>query len=104
MSDDTMSSMNCGTVAGGGVELPGSVDQLTPQVGAGGVSSKPLNAAGAVPPESEFAFHHCAPQKVTALPTAPAIGPTVRSPTTNVPPKDGVCVGMLSDACTSAAS
>jgi hypothetical protein len=65
MLDDTMIAMYPGIVAGGGVELPGSVDQFTPQVGDGGVSSKPLNAAGAVPPERELSFHHRAPQNVT---------------------------------------
>ena len=52
---DTITAMKVGSgPAGGGVLLPGSVDQVTPQAGAGGVSSKPLNAAGAAPPLTLF--------------------------------------------------
>ena len=57
-----MIAMYGGIDAGGGAELPGSVVQFTPQTGAGVESSKPLKAAGPVPPLSEFSFHHCAPE------------------------------------------
>src|SRR5438445_5550721 len=67
--------------AGGGGLLPGAVVQLTPHAGLAGALAKPLNAAGALPPESELTFHHCAPQKVTE-PVA------LWSPTTNAPPPE----------------
>ena len=67
--------------AGGGVLLPGSVVQFVPQLETGGVSSKPLKAAGAAPPLRRFSFDHCAPQNVTEVPTA-----LFPSPITNPPP------------------
>src|SRR6185437_8608658 len=75
--------MNAGSgPAGGGGLLPGSVDQVAPHAGRlAGAFSKPLNAAGAEPPLRSFRFHHCAPQNVTAVPTA-----ALPSPITNVPP------------------
>src|SRR5579884_220337 len=102
--DATMIAMYCGMVDGGGVELPGSVVQFMPQLGVAVESSKPLKAAGPVPPLSELFFHHCAPQKFTDSPTAFATGPTVRSPTTKVPPTARISTGMLRLLCTSAAS
>jgi hypothetical protein len=68
------------------------------------VSSKPLNAAGAAPPESEFSFHHWAPHNVTEVPAEEAIGPTVRSPTTNMPPGVIAAAGMCSEAVAFGAS
>jgi hypothetical protein len=63
--------MNAGSgPAGGGALLPGSVLQPVPQLGVDGSFAKPLNAAGADPPLSEFSFHHWAPQKVTDVPAA----------------------------------
>jgi len=55
---------------GGGVELPGSVDQSRPQVGVRGSSAKPLKLLGAARPLNVLSFAHCAPQNVTELPTA----------------------------------
>src|SRR2546427_6092653 len=55
---------------GGGVELPGSVDQSRPQVGVRGSSAKPLKLLGAARPLNVLSFAHCAPQNVTGLPTA----------------------------------
>ena len=57
---EAITAMNGGTVAGGGELFPGWVTQVPPQVG--GVklvsSAKPLNAAGAAPPLSEFSVAH----------------------------------------------
>src|SRR6516165_6581078 len=70
-----------GPLGGGGL-LPGLVDQLVPQGGRpAGTFSKPLNEAGAEPPLKSFSFHHCEPQKVTAVPIA-----AFPLPITNVPP------------------
>jgi hypothetical protein len=54
---------------GGGVELPGSLDQSRPQVGVCGSSAKPLKLLGAPRPLNLLSFAHCAPQNVTELPT-----------------------------------
>src|SRR5258708_24383739 len=79
---ETITPMKAGRgPAGGGVLLPGSVLQPVPQLGVLGLSAKPLKLAGAVPPLKEFSFHHCAPQNVTAVPTA-----LFWSPITNEPP------------------
>src|SRR6266550_257774 len=68
---DTMTAIYEGTLLGGSELLPGSVVQVPPQLG--GVVllwlAKPLKLAGALPPLKEFSFDHCAPQKVTELPT-----------------------------------
>src|SRR5438128_12534707 len=66
--------------AGGGALLPGSVLQSVPQLGVFGFRAKPWKLAGAGPPLKEFSCHHCAPQKVTDVPTA-----LFRSPITNEP-------------------
>jgi hypothetical protein len=75
--------MDSGSGPGGGPELlPGLVDQLVPQAGdVSGVLAKPLKDAGAKPPLSVFAIHHCAPQNVTGVPTA-----ALPSPMTKLPP------------------
>src|SRR6266849_6234618 len=83
---ETITAMYAGSgPAGGGVLLPGSVDQLTPHVTVAGVSSKPLNSAGAAPPLRLFSFHHWAPQKVTAVPTAALLSPITKLPPAEVP-------------------
>ena len=56
--------------AGRGGLSPGPVVQSVGQAAVGGVVSKPLNAAGAVPPLRPFSFHHLAPQKLTSVPSA----------------------------------
>src|SRR5262249_35021775 len=80
---ETITIMKAGSAPlGGGVLLPGLVDQLGPQAGRpAGLFSKPLKEAGAEPPLRSFTFDHCAPQKVTAVPIA-----ALPSPITNVPP------------------
>src|SRR5437763_3932905 len=76
----TITAMYSGSgPAGGPALLPGSVLQPVPQEGAAGVSAKPLNVAGALPPLRLFAFAHCAPQNCT-VPVA------LLSPMTNAPP------------------
>src|SRR5690242_8599465 len=80
----TMTAMYAGSgPAGGGVELPGLVLQLTPHCGVDGFAAKPLKAPGSTaclsPALRTFCFHHCEPQKYTE-PVA------VLSPTTNEPP------------------
>jgi hypothetical protein len=83
---DTMIAIYDGMLSGGPELLPGSVVHVPPQLG--GVVllwlAKPLKLAGAVPPLKEFSFHHCAPQKVTDVPTA-----AFRSPITKCPPPAG---------------
>src|SRR6266571_2318160 len=82
---ETITAMKVGREpAGGGVLLPGSVDQVVPQAAAGGVSSKPLKEAGAEPPLRLFSFAHCAPQKVTAVPTAEFPSPITKLPLAKV--------------------
>jgi hypothetical protein len=79
---ETTTAMNAGNgPGGGGVLLPVSVIQLVPQDAEAGVSSKPLNDAGAGPPLSVFSFDHWAPQKVTSVPIA-----AFPSPITKLPP------------------
>jgi hypothetical protein len=80
---ETSTAMKAGSGPGGGGGLePGSVDQSIPQATPLlGLDSKPLNAAGAVPPLSVFRFHYCAPQNVTFVPTA-----AFPSPITKLPP------------------
>src|SRR5690348_3964892 len=80
---ETITAMKAGSgPTGGGGVLPGVVDQVVPHAGnAAGAFSNPLNAAGAAPELRSFCFHHCAPQKMTAVPVA-----AFRSPITKVPP------------------
>src|SRR4029077_780986 len=74
----TTTPMNAGSGPdGGGVELPGAVDQLLPQPGVCGLPAKPLKLRGA---PNELSSAHCALQKVTELPTAPFL------PMTKLPP------------------
>jgi hypothetical protein len=64
-----MTAIYEGTPWGGGELLPGSADQVAPQVG--GllvVSAKPSKLEGASPPLSELSFAHWAPQYVTDVP------------------------------------
>ena len=74
--------MVAGTEFGGLELLPGSLFHEPPQAGGFGVNvlAKPLKASGAAPPLREFSFAHCAPQKVTFLPTT-----ALRSPITKLP-------------------
>src|SRR5205823_1827364 len=83
MELDTITAMEAGSgPVGGGALFPGAVDQPPPHAGRlAGAFAKPLNAAGAPPPLRSFAFHHCAPQNVTAVPIAAFL-----SPIANVPP------------------
>lgn len=79
---ETITAIKAGSgPGGGGGLLPGSVDQLVPQVTDAGAFSKPLKADGAEPPLNVFSFPHCAPQKVTGVPNA-----AFPSPITKVPP------------------
>src|SRR5450759_607161 len=77
-----MTPMKAGSgPAGGGVLFPVSALQLVAlQLGALGLSAKPLKLAGADPPLREFSFHHCAPQKVTELPTTAFLSPMTKLP------------------------
>src|SRR6266545_2056924 len=78
---ETITAMSAGSGPGGGdALLPGDVVQLVPHVTVGGDFSKPLNEAGAVPPVRLFRFHHCAPQKVTEVPTAALLLPMTKLP------------------------
>src|SRR6185437_10303997 len=63
--------------SGGSDLLPGSVVQLPPQLPSTSLA-KPLNEAGASPPESEFSFHHCAPQNSTWVPTVAFSSPITK--------------------------
>src|SRR5260370_36701605 len=66
----TTTPMNAGSgPVGGGVELPGSADQLRPQPGARGLSAKPLKLLGTPRPFNELSLAHWALQKVAELPT-----------------------------------
>src|SRR3954467_14613165 len=67
-------------VAGGLEVLPGWVFQVPPQVGVGLLVSKPLNAAGAVPPLRGLSLAHWAPQKDTWVPLAVLASPVAKSP------------------------
>src|SRR5271169_2018953 len=80
--------MSSGSGPGGGPELlPGAVDQLVPHAGeVSGVLAKPLKAAGANPPLSAFAFHHCAPQNVTEDPMVALPSPITKLPAEPEPP------------------
>src|SRR6476660_610464 len=75
---ETIASITGGSGPAGGSELlPGSVVHEPPQLPVTSLA-KPLNAAGAAPPERVLSFHHCAPQKVTCEPVA-----ALPSPMTN---------------------
>src|SRR5215218_8739718 len=77
----TITAMSCGNgPGGGGALLPGDVVQPVPHVTVGGDFANPLNEAGAVPPLRLFSFHHCAPQKVTEVPTAALLSPMTKLP------------------------
>src|ERR1700747_1895260 len=77
----TATSMYSGSGAGGGSELlPVPLVQARPHAGVGNELTQPLNDDGAGPPLSELSFHHCAPQNVTAVPTAVSRSPTVKLP------------------------
>src|SRR6266853_1780637 len=77
----TITAMKAGRgPSGGGVLLPGSVVQATPQLGVVGLSAKPLKLFGAEPPLVGLFCTHCAPQKVTELPTAEFWSPITKLP------------------------
>src|SRR5260370_34713692 len=84
---ETMTPMSVGTLGGGGVELPGSVDQVPPQFGGGSprkLSSnpaKPFIAAGGGPPPMTLVFPHRPLPHLTRLPS-----PASTAPMTNAPP------------------
>ena len=91
---ETITAMYDGSgPAGGGVLFPGSVDQLVPHVTAAGVSSKPLNAAGASPAATSLSFDQRDPQKVTSWPTA--CSPL---PITKLPPAAKAKIRIVVDA------
>src|SRR2546422_6148765 len=79
---EAITAMKGGTLAGGPELFPGSVIQLPPQVGGAVLvwSANPLKARGAGPPLRELTFAHCAPQKVTVLPTAALRSPITKEP------------------------
>ena len=76
---EAITAMYEGTLSGGFELFPGSLVQL-PQQLCGAVSANPLKALGAGPLLSEFTFAHCAPQKVTVLPTAALTSPITKEP------------------------
>src|SRR5437879_12913093 len=84
---DTITPIYAGTVCGGGVELPGSVDHVPPQFGGGSprkLSSnpaKPFIASGGPPPLMRLIFAHWLLHHVTWLPS-----PASRSPMTKAAP------------------
>src|SRR5438552_10593146 len=77
----TMIPMYAGSgPAGGGVLLPGSVDQPPPQAGSLGVSAKPLKLDDAAVPLIKLILLHWAPQNVTAVPVALSLSPMAKAP------------------------
>src|SRR2546428_6243926 len=80
---ETMTPMSLGTLGGGGVELPGSVDQVLPQSSGerprklSSSPAKPFIASGAAPPLMRLMFAHWLLHQVTWLPI-----PSSRSPLT----------------------
>ena len=84
---ETMTPMKLGTLGGGGVELPVSVDQLPPQFGGGRprkLSSnpeKPFIELGGGPPLMRLIFAHWLLHHVTWFPS-----PASRSPMTKAAP------------------
>src|SRR5579862_1842918 len=76
----TITAISPGTLAGGGVLLPGSVVQVLPQVGAVLPSSKPLKLAGPEPVLSALFFHHCDPHQLTWPPETFSRSPITKDP------------------------
>src|SRR5260370_4622038 len=77
----TTTPMNAGSGPdGGGVELPGSADQLRRQAGVRGMSAKPLKLLGAPRPFNGLSLAHWALQKVTGLPTEASCLPMMKVP------------------------
>src|SRR5437879_2010682 len=93
---EAITAMKGGTLAGGPELFPGSVIQLPPQVGGAVLvwSANPLKARGAGPPLRELTFAHCAPQKVTVLPTAALRSPITKEP---LPRKAKTTTASVSD-------
>src|ERR1051325_2630265 len=88
---DTITAMNSGSGPAGGCPLlPGGAVQLVPHVTVAGFVSKPLNEAGAPPPVRLFSDDHCAPQKVTFVPTAALLSPITKFPPLATPQKTNV--------------
>src|ERR1017187_4437150 len=79
--------MDPGSGPGGGAELlPGPVDQLVPHSGGVlDVLAKPLKAARARQPRSEFAVYQCSPQNVTEVPKV-ALPSPITKPLGEAPP------------------
>lgn len=75
---DTMTVISEGTLAGGGVLLPVSVDHTVGQAGLSTVSVKPLKDAG--PLLSELSSVHWAPQNSTVAPGAATALLTTKNP------------------------
>jgi hypothetical protein len=76
-----MTPMKAGSgPGGGGVLFPVSALQVAPQLGALGLSAKPLKESGAGPPLREFNLAHWAPQNVTELPTTAFLSPIAKLP------------------------
>src|SRR5512132_2484820 len=83
---ETITAMYGGSGPAGGCGLlPGPVVQFVPQFTVTGVFSKPLNAAGAVPPVRPFNFQHCEPQPGTAVPTVAFWFPITQFPPAEAP-------------------
>src|SRR6267378_6485350 len=84
---ETITPMNLGTLGGGGVELPGSVDQVPPQFGGGrprklsSNPAKPFIALGGAPPLMRLIFAHWLLHHVTWFPS-----PASKSPITKAAP------------------
>src|ERR1700676_2758325 len=84
---ETITPMKLGTLGGGGVELPGSVDQVPPQFGGGrprklsSNPAKPFIALGGAPPLMTLIFAHWLLHHVTWL-----LSPASRSPMTQAAP------------------
>ena len=79
----TMTAMNWGTLAGGGVEFPGSVVQVPPQVCAPRVEkpAKPLSwFGGGSGPLMGLSCAHWLPHQVTELPTVASLSPIRKPP------------------------
>jgi len=78
----TITPMYDGSCSGGFELLPGSADQVPPQVGRVvlKVLAKPLKSAGAGPPLREFNLDHLALQKVTDV-----LRPALKFPITKEP-------------------
>lgn len=79
---EAITSMNCGTVAGGFELLPGPLVQRSPHLGGllGTLVAKPLKLAGGDPEPRLFSDGHRAPQKVTLRPTVASWSPITNDP------------------------